>query len=98
MSGRRGRIQHEKKEWKMSADAAAVFDNAPPLHMAAVAFTAYGVHGFADAHRRYVGARSAHYVAITAATRRGGWEISWASGGSLMVTGVKFIGRWSAPS
>ena len=33
-----------------------VFDNAPPLYMAALAFTAYGVHWFAVAHRRYVGA------------------------------------------
>ena len=33
-----------------------VFDNAPPLYMAAVAFTAFGVHWFAVAHRRYVGA------------------------------------------
>ncbi|MGF6767557.1 hypothetical protein P3T18_000027 [Paraburkholderia sp. GAS199] len=33
-----------------------VFNNAPPLYMAAVAFTAFGVHWFAVAHRRYVGA------------------------------------------
>jgi hypothetical protein len=33
-----------------------VFDNAAPLYMAALAFTAYGVHWFAVAHRRYVGA------------------------------------------
>jgi hypothetical protein len=32
-----------------------VFDGAPPLYMAAVAFTAFGVHWFAVAHRRYVG-------------------------------------------
>jgi hypothetical protein len=33
-----------------------VFDRAPPLYMAAVAFTAFGVHWFAVAHRRYAGA------------------------------------------
>jgi hypothetical protein len=33
-----------------------VFGNAPALYMAAVAFTAFGVHWFAVAHRRYVGA------------------------------------------
>jgi len=32
-----------------------VFGNAAPLYMAALAFTAYGVHWFAMAHRRYVG-------------------------------------------
>ena len=30
--------------------------NTSPLYMAAVAFTAYGIHWFAMAHRRYVGA------------------------------------------
>ncbi len=35
-----------------------VFGNAAPLYMAALAFTAYGVHWFAMAHRRYVGASS----------------------------------------
>jgi hypothetical protein len=33
-----------------------VFTKAAPLYMAAVAFTAYGIHWFAMAHRRYVGA------------------------------------------
>jgi hypothetical protein len=33
--------------------------NATPSYMAAVAFTAYGVHWFAMAHRRYIGASSA---------------------------------------
>jgi hypothetical protein len=32
------------------------FKDAPPLYMAGVAFMAYGVHWFAVAHRRYVGA------------------------------------------
>jgi hypothetical protein len=32
-----------------------VFANAAPLYMAAVAFTAYGVHWFAVSHRRYIG-------------------------------------------
>jgi hypothetical protein len=32
-----------------------VFGNAPPLSMAGLAFTAYGVHWFAMAHRRYTG-------------------------------------------
>ncbi|HEY1857300.1 hypothetical protein [Acidocella sp.] len=32
-----------------------VFTNAAPLYMAAVAFTAYGVHWFAVSHRRYIG-------------------------------------------
>jgi hypothetical protein len=32
-----------------------VFGNASPLYMAGLAFTAYGVHWFAMAHRRYVG-------------------------------------------
>lgn len=32
-----------------------VFGNAPPLYMAALAFTAYGIHWFAMAHRRYIG-------------------------------------------
>jgi hypothetical protein len=36
-----------------------VFGNAPPLYMARVAFTVYGVHWFAMAHRRYVGASAA---------------------------------------
>src|SRR3954467_8723873 len=37
----------------------AVFRGDPPLYMAAVAFTAYGVHWFALAYRRYIGAGSA---------------------------------------
>lgn len=32
-----------------------VFGNAAPLYMAALAFTAFGVHWFAVAHRRYAG-------------------------------------------
>jgi hypothetical protein len=32
-----------------------VFDKAAPLYMAALAFTAYGVHWFAVAYRRYIG-------------------------------------------
>ncbi len=32
-----------------------VFTKAPPLYMAALAFTAYGIHWFAMAHRRYIG-------------------------------------------
>jgi hypothetical protein len=35
-----------------------VFDKAAPLYMAALAFTAYGVHWFAVAYRRYIGASS----------------------------------------
>lgn len=35
------------------------FRRDPPLYMAALAFTAYGVHWFAMAHRRYIGAGSA---------------------------------------
>lgn len=31
-----------------------VFDNAAPLYMAGLAFTAYGIHWFAMAHRRYI--------------------------------------------
>lgn len=31
-----------------------VFNNAPPLYMAGLAFTAYGIHWFAMAHRRYI--------------------------------------------
>ncbi|MGH9357875.1 MAG: hypothetical protein ACRD1O_01715 [Terriglobia bacterium] len=31
-----------------------VFNNAAPLYMAALAFTAYGIHWFAMAHRRYI--------------------------------------------
>lgn len=31
-----------------------VFDNAAPLYMAALAFTVYGIHWFAMAHRRYI--------------------------------------------
>jgi hypothetical protein len=33
-----------------------VFTNAAPLYMAALAFTAYGVHWFAVAYRRFIGA------------------------------------------
>ena len=33
-----------------------VFGKAAPLYMAALAFTAYGIHWFALAHRRYIGA------------------------------------------
>ena len=33
-----------------------VFGNAAPLYMAGLAFTAYGIHWFAMAHRRYIGA------------------------------------------
>jgi hypothetical protein len=33
-----------------------VFEKAAPLYMAALAFTAYGVHWFAVAYRRYIGA------------------------------------------
>jgi hypothetical protein len=32
-----------------------VFGNTAPLYMAALAFTAFGVHWFAVAHRRYIG-------------------------------------------
>jgi hypothetical protein len=32
-----------------------VFQNTPPLYMAGLAFTAYGIHWFAMAHRRYIG-------------------------------------------
>jgi hypothetical protein len=32
-----------------------VFGNAAPLYMASLAFTAYGIHWFAMAHRRYIG-------------------------------------------
>ncbi|MGB6132404.1 MAG: hypothetical protein WBG54_11525 [Acidobacteriaceae bacterium] len=32
-----------------------VFGNAAPIYMAGLAFTAYGVHWFAMAHRRYIG-------------------------------------------
>jgi hypothetical protein len=31
-----------------------VFGHTPPLYMAAVAFTAYGIHWFAMAHRRFI--------------------------------------------
>ena len=31
-----------------------VFHSAPPLYMAGLAFTAYGIHWFAMAHRRYI--------------------------------------------
>ena len=37
----------------------AVFAKDAPLYMAALAFTAYGVHSFSIAHRRYIGASSA---------------------------------------
>jgi hypothetical protein len=37
----------------------AVFAKDAPLYMAALAFTAYGIHWFAMAHRRYIGASSA---------------------------------------
>lgn len=33
-----------------------VFAKSAPLYMAALAFTAYGIHWFAMAHRRYIGA------------------------------------------
>jgi hypothetical protein len=36
-----------------------VFTSAPPLFMAGLAFTAYGIHWFAMAHRRFIGASSA---------------------------------------
>jgi len=36
-----------------------VFTAAPPLYMAALAFTAYGIHWFAMAHRRFIGSSSA---------------------------------------
>jgi hypothetical protein len=32
-----------------------VFRSVPPLYMAGLAFTAYGIHWFAMAHRRYIG-------------------------------------------
>jgi hypothetical protein len=35
-----------------------VYRSDPPLYMAALAFTAYGVHWFAMAYRRYIGASS----------------------------------------
>jgi len=35
-----------------------VFGNVPPLYMAGIAFTAYGVHWFVLAHRRFIGASS----------------------------------------
>jgi len=36
-----------------------VFGNAAPLYMAGVAFTVYGIHWFAMAHRRYLGSSAA---------------------------------------
>jgi hypothetical protein len=36
-----------------------VFGNAAPLYMAGVAFTVYGIHWFAMAHRRYIGSSAA---------------------------------------
>jgi hypothetical protein len=36
-----------------------VFGGTPPLYMAALAFTAYGIHWFAMAHRRFIGSSSA---------------------------------------
>jgi hypothetical protein len=36
-----------------------VFGNAAPLYMAGLAFTAFGIHWFAMAHRRYIGSSSA---------------------------------------
>ncbi len=35
-----------------------VFRNAAPLYMAGLAFTAYGIHSFAMAHRRYIDSRT----------------------------------------
>jgi hypothetical protein len=35
-----------------------VFRNAAPLYMAGLAFTAYGIHWFAMAHRRYIDSSS----------------------------------------
>ena len=35
-----------------------VFGNSAPLYMAGLAFTAYGIHWFAMAHRRYIGSSS----------------------------------------
>src|SRR5258705_13094563 len=40
-----------------------VFGNTAPLYMAGLAFTAYGIHWFAMAHRRYIGS----------STRLDGW-------------------------
>ena len=40
-------------------DLFGVFANAAPLYMAGVAFTVYGIHWFAMAHRRYIGSSSA---------------------------------------
>jgi hypothetical protein len=37
----------------------SVFANAAPLYMAGVAFTVYGIHWFAMAHRRYIGSSAA---------------------------------------
>src|SRR3982074_3350506 len=45
-----------------------VFDKAAPLYMAALAFTAYGVHWFAVSYRRYVGGGGG------AGGRRDGWR------------------------
>jgi len=36
-----------------------VFAKSPPLYMAALAFTAYGIHWFAMAHRRFIGSSAA---------------------------------------
>jgi hypothetical protein len=36
-----------------------VFTNAAPLYMAGLAFTVYGIHWFAMAHRRYIGSSAA---------------------------------------
>jgi hypothetical protein len=43
-----------------------VFGHAAPLYMAALAFTAYGIHWFAMAHRRYINSsvQSDGYMAI----------------------------------
>jgi hypothetical protein len=41
-----------------------VFGDVAPLYMAGLAFTAYGIHWFAMAHRRYVDASARRFVSV----------------------------------
>jgi hypothetical protein len=76
-----------------------VFGNAAPLYMAGLAFTAYGIHWFAMAYRRYIGSSDIPVMIIfVGLTLIYAVEIptrlfAWSSGGRLVglfqvVTGI----------
>jgi hypothetical protein len=81
-----------------------VFGHAAPLYMAALAFTAYGIHWFAMAHRRYINAsvQTDGYMAIAFLFLSIlGVDIFWQAGDipvMLIFVGLTFIYAIEVPT